>query len=45
MDIFYVPYMSKLVEISEEVLEGRDNLRAWWDRVVDRESVRAVMGA
>ena len=45
MDIFYVPYMSKLVEISEEVLDGRDHLRAWCDRVVHSESVWAVMGA
>jgi glutathione S-transferase len=45
MDIFYVPYMSKLVELSEEVLDGRDHLRAWWGRAVDRESVRAIMKA
>lgn len=45
VDIFYVPYMSKLVELSEEVLEGRDHLRAWWSRVVNRESVRAIMEA
>jgi glutathione S-transferase len=45
VDIFYAPYMSKLVEISEDMLEERDHLSAWWGRVADRKSVRAVMGA
>ena len=38
-----MPYMSKLVEVEEGILEARKNLRGWWGRVVERKTYREVI--
>ena len=45
VDIFYVPYMLKLVLLyGEELFQGRERLWGWWERVSRRESVRLIGG-
>jgi glutathione S-transferase len=39
IDIFYMPYTSKLFEAGDGALiETRPNVRAWWERVAARAS-------
>ncbi|KIN03541.1 hypothetical protein OIDMADRAFT_158221 [Oidiodendron maius Zn] len=43
VDIFYMPYMSKLVEMdSSAMFLTRLHLKAWWDRIESRESYQRV---
>jgi len=49
VDIFYIPYMHKLVKMGNDgsgrindILEGRNGLKAWWERVTKRESYKVI---
>lgn len=45
VDIFYMPYMSKLVEMDREtIFHNRPHIEAWWDKISSRPSYIRIFG-
>ena len=44
IDIFYCPWVNKLYQIGEgDLIESHHNVKAWWERVSSRESLKSTL--